>query len=76
MMVNDEARPLHGHLRLSLQTKAGEELVRSQQPFAIDALASTTNHVAMAIPQKTGDYVLKAIAQPEGVRCDATVCRR
>ena len=76
MMVNDHARPVHGRLTLSLETKSGEVLARSQQAFAVKELGAQTYQVSLAIPKKAGDCVLKAVAQPEGKGSEATVCRR
>ncbi len=76
MMVNDDARPIHGRLTLSLETKYGNKMARAEQTFAIDELGSKTYHVSLAIPQQAGDCVLKAVASPDDHDREATVCRR
>ncbi len=76
MMVNDEARPLHGRLALTLETKSGEVLTRCEQAFAIEELGARTYQVSLAIPHNAGDCVLKAVAQPQDKGSPATVCRR
>ncbi len=76
MMVDDDARPIHGRLTLSLETKYGNQMARAEQTFAIDELGSKTYHVSLAIPQQTGDCVLKAVASPDDHDREATVCRR
>ena len=77
MMVNDEAKPLSGHLTLSLETKAGKMLARTQQAFTISELGQQEYRMSLPIPRATGDCVLKVTAQPANQRAQgSTVCRR
>ena len=76
MMVNDKGVPLHGRLTLSLETRSGELLARTERDFTIAELGSQTYPVSLEIPRKSGDCILKAVAQPTGQDSEATVCRR
>ncbi len=76
MMVNDKATPIRGRLTVSLETKSGEVLATRDQPFALEALGSATYRTALAIPGRTGDCVLRAVARPDKQDSEATVCRR
>jgi hypothetical protein len=77
MMVNDEDRALTGDLTLTLETKAGKVLARTQQPFALAALGHHTTSLKLAVPQVKGDCVLKATARAKGAAArEATICRR
>jgi hypothetical protein len=77
MMVNDEAKPLSGDLTLSLETKAGKGLARTQQAFTIPELGQQEYRMSLPIPRATGDYVLKVVAQPRNKTAqESTVCRR
>jgi beta-galactosidase len=77
VMVNDEAKPLRGQLTLSIETKSGKVLARSQQAFTIAELGRQSGQVSLAIPKSAGDCVLKAVARAQGQSAkQATVCRR
>ncbi|MEK7677329.1 MAG: glycoside hydrolase family 2 TIM barrel-domain containing protein [Verrucomicrobiota bacterium] len=77
MMVNDEAKPLSGQLTLSLETKSGQVLARSQQAFALPELGSQSYPMSLSLPKAAGDCMLKAVARPQGRSAkQATVCRR
>jgi len=76
MMVNDEARPVRGRLTLSLETRSGIPLARSEEDFAMDELGAKTYRLSLAIPNRVGDCILKAVARPEGKDAEGTVCRR
>jgi len=77
MLVNDEAKQLSGQLTLTLETKSGKVLARTQQAFTIAALGAQSSSMSLAIPQTTGDCVLKAVARAAGKSGkDATICRR
>ena len=77
MMVNDESVPLSGQLTLTLETKGGKVLARTQQTFAIAEAGAQQCQMSLPIPKAAGDCVLKVVAQPadKGHR-EATVCRR
>ncbi len=77
MMVNDEARPQSGTLMLSLETRSGTVLARSEQGFSLPEAGALTTHLSLAIPSKPGDCILKAVARAQGKTAkEATVCRR
>ncbi len=78
MLVNDEARPLHGQVTLTLETKAGQVLAQAQQPFALAELGSQTLAVALPVPAAAaGECVVKAVARAGGQDAqDATMSRR
>ena len=77
MMINDEAEPQTGEVTLSLETKSGELLAPSQQPFTLSASGAETLSMSLSIPKKSGACVLKAVARAKGQSADeATVCRR
>jgi hypothetical protein len=76
MMVNDEAKPVHGTLILSLETKSGQSLAGTVQGFAIEKLGAKTYQVSLDVPKSKGDCVLKAVAKPDGKAGEATLCRR
>ncbi|MCY2994721.1 MAG: hypothetical protein NTY19_43700 [Planctomycetota bacterium] len=77
MMVNDEGKPLEGQLSLSLETRAGEVLVKTEQAFSIPELGSRSYQVSLSVPKTAGDCILKAVARPAGKDAkEATVCRR
>ena len=77
MMVNDESHPVRGQLVLTLETKSGKVLARAEQPFAMAELGAQTCQISLAIPQATGDCILKAAAKPQGQsRTAPTLSRR
>ncbi len=77
MMVNDEGKPLEGQLSLSLETRAGEVLAKTEQAFSIPELGARSYQVSLSVPKTAGDCILKAVARPAGKDAkEATVCRR
>ena len=77
MLVNDEARPLNGQLALTLETKSGKVLARTQQAFALAELGSQSCRMSLPVPQAATDCVLKAVAASQGRGAKpGTVCRR
>jgi hypothetical protein len=77
MLVNDQAKPLSGNLTLSLETKAGKRLARTQQAFTIAELGQQEYRMSLPIPRTAGDCVLKVVAQPKNENArGSTVCRR
>jgi beta-galactosidase len=77
MLVNDEAKPPSGQLTLTLETRSGKVLARTQQAFALAALGDQSYSISLAVPKTTGDCVLKAVARAEGKSAkEASVCRR
>jgi hypothetical protein len=77
MLINDEPRPQSGQLSLTLETRSGKVLARAQQPFALAELGAATQRLSLAIPEASGDCLLRAVARPEGAkRREATTSRR
>jgi hypothetical protein len=78
MLVNDESEPRTGRLRLSLETDRGREVVRAEQPFALEALGSGCLDIPLALPlTAAGNCVLKATAMPSDAGgAKATASRR
>lgn len=76
MLVNDEAQPLRGRLTLSLETRSGERLAQTEREFAVEELGAQSYRLSLTIPDRRGDCVLKAVAQPAGEGREPTVCRR
>lgn len=63
MMVNDEPRTPKGTLAVALESTAGEKVARKAVPFALAALGQDTFLIDLAIPQTTGNSLLKAVAE-------------
>jgi len=77
MLINDEAEPQTGEVTLSLETKSGEVLAHSQQPFTLPTSGAETLKMSLEIPRNGGACVLKAVASAKGQGSkEATVCRR
>jgi beta-galactosidase len=76
-LVNDEDRPLHGRLTLTLETPNGKVVTRIGQDFSLPALGAATVDLRLAIPEVAGKHILKASAQALGPgRVPATLSRR
>ncbi len=76
-LLNDEPRPLHGQLTLTLETKAGKVLARSQQGFNLPESGAQTCQLRLDLPRAAGEAVLKAIAHSQDKPAsDATISRR
>jgi beta-galactosidase len=77
MMVNDEPKPQNGRLALSLETKSGKVLARSEQAFSLAGLGSQSYSIPLSIPTTPTDCLLKVVASPQGRGApQATLCRR
>lgn len=77
MMINDEPVPHSGEFTFSLETKSGKLLARTNQRFDLPASGAQTYNVSFAIPQVSGDCVLKVVARASDKPAkEATVCRR
>jgi hypothetical protein len=77
MLVNDEPQPVKGRLSLTLETRSGNVLAKTEQPFALAELGDQRLQVPLAVPTAPGDCVLKAVARSDGRRSiKPTVCRR
>jgi hypothetical protein len=77
MLVNDEARPVNGLLRLSLENERGELVARAEEPFAMQAFGDQSLEIPLTLPDLSGPCVLRATAQPQrGLGLTPTVSRR
>jgi hypothetical protein len=78
MMVNDRPTPSDGTLRLSLETKSGDELARTEKRFQLPGLGDANFELTLTIPNAaSGPGVLKATALPDGDGSkETTVSRR
>ena len=77
-MVNDYGEPVAGTLTLTLETKTGEVLAKSQKPFSLEALGAGDFPITLQIPDAAKDgVILKASAarQAKGSE-DPTLSRR
>ncbi len=64
-MINDYDRPMAGELVLTLETRKGEALTKSERPFDLAALGADDFHMALRVPDKPQDnLILKATAVP------------
>ena len=68
MMVNDHSRPVEGTLTLALEAINGEQLGRKTMKFSLAPLGQQTYYIDFAVPQSTGKFILKAIADEAGGR--------
>lgn len=76
-LLNDEPRPLRGQLTLTLETKAGKVLARSQQAFNLPESGAQTCQLRLDIPRAEGEAVLKAAAHCQDKPAKApTISRR
>jgi hypothetical protein len=73
MMVNDADKLAAGVLVLTLETRNGEIIARSEEKFSIPALGAETYLLDLQIPTRGGDFLLKATAHGKP---EPTVSRR
>jgi hypothetical protein len=77
MMINDEPRPVQGKLTIALDTANGEQVERKTTKFFLAPLGQQTYYVDFPVPQTTGKFLLKAIAETTGRQSGgATASRR
>ncbi len=77
MLVNDDPKPSAGELTLLLEDKGGRVLAKEARRFEIGALGQMTYPIDLAVPQGSGNCVLRAIAHPtSGMEHEPTVSRR
>jgi hypothetical protein len=74
MMINDEYTAATGQLLLTLEDERGEVVARSETPFQVAALGQFTYNVDLHLPDRTGNFLLKATAKTPGKT--PTVSRR
>ena len=77
-MVNDHAAPAAGTLTLTLETKSGQVLAKSESPFSMDALGATDLRLKLQVPDAPQDnLILKASAVRQAGKPEApTLSRR
>ena len=77
-MVNDYNEPVTGQLTLTLETKKGKVLAKTERPFAMDSLGAGDFTLPLAVPGKPqNDCILKATAKLNGKRSiEPTLSRR
>jgi beta-galactosidase len=77
IMVNDEYRPAAGKLALTLETRSGEVLSRTERAFSVPELGSQSHLITLDIPKPAADCIVKAVAAVDGKEPkEATICRR
>jgi hypothetical protein len=77
MMVNDDAKPVSGELTLLLAAQGGQVLAKQETAFEIPGLGQMTYPIDLEVPQKIGNFVLKAVAQPSSSgHSEPTLSRR
>ncbi len=62
MLVNDEYNAAAGSVTISLQSKSGGEVARTQLPFEVGSLGQTTLYLDLDVPNTPGDFLLQAKA--------------
>jgi len=66
MMVNDDARPAAGVLRLAFIDAGGTEVAgAAERRFAIPALGQQTYLLTLSAPAEAAQYTLRAVARPD-----------
>jgi beta-galactosidase len=77
MLVNDDPKPSSGELTLVLEDQAGSSISKQAEHFEIAAFGQMTYPIDFDVPNVTGNYVLKAAAQPiSGLQKEPTLSRR
>jgi beta-galactosidase len=66
MVVNDYNEPVSGRLVLTLETRAGKVLARTEKPLAVNGLGAADLNLVLPIPAAAqADCILKATAAAE-----------
>lgn len=77
MMVNDDETASRGGLAVLLEDLSGQVASRTIVPYEIAANGQQTYYTYLALPDRVGDYWLKAVATPAGLGSkDSTTSRR
>jgi hypothetical protein len=77
MMVNDYGSAAEGKLRLTLETKSGDAVASAETAFAVPSAGQQSYELEIAVPDKPGDYVLRALAEsPAAGSNGPTISRR
>src|ERR1039458_363790 len=74
MMVNDEPHPAEGTLTIALEAANGEQVEHKTTRFSLAPFGQQTYYLDFPVPQATGKFLLKAVA--EGQSGGSTVSRR
>jgi hypothetical protein len=65
-MINDEYSTAKGNLTLSLEDASGASMAKAESAFEVPALGQQTYALDLRLPDRTGDFLLKAVAQSGG----------
>lgn len=77
MMINDDAKQSSGELLLEIEDDSGHAIAKQTRTFEIPPLGQMTYPIDFDVPQQTGNFLLKAVAQPSaGLNKTPTVSRR
>jgi hypothetical protein len=76
MMVNDQPRPAEGSLTIALEAVNGELLGEKTTKFSLAPLGQQTYYIDFSVPQTTGKFLLKAIANETGGRSGGSTTSR
>ena len=74
MIANDKPERVFGKLSLAIESRAGQELLRQEQPLDLAPLGQRTYRFVVKIPQTSGEVELRATAMQTNV--ETTVSRR
>jgi len=74
MMVNDEPHSAEGTLTIALEATNGEQVEQRTTRFSLAPLGQQTYYLDLPVPQVTGKFLLKAVA--EGESAGSTASRR
>ncbi len=77
LMINDDPERTSGELTLVLEDQTGSAAAKEAARFDIPALGQMTYPIDFDVPNKSGQFILKAVAQPvSGLEHQPTVSRR
>jgi len=74
MMVNDEPHPAEGTLTIALEAANGEQVEKRTTRFSLAPLGQQTYYLDLPVPQATGKFLLKAVAEKQSG--ESTTSRR
>lgn len=76
-LINDDGEPVDGTLVISLETGPGKVVGSCSVPFHIAGVGREVCEAVLPIPEENGEYLLKAVATPNGTRHKGpTISRR
>ena len=67
-MINDDQGACGGQAGSLIENLEGKMLASSETRFHMEGADKTTCEVSLSIPRKSGKYLLKAVAYPQGTR--------